>query len=130
MLIREGIMSTINIKKELTLALSVKDRSKASNWYQTHLGFKETVSVDEAGWTEMDTNIPGVTIGLGDADESVPGNCVPVFGVEDIKSARSSLESKAVKFDGETLTMEGMVSIATFYDSDGNALMIAEDLSH
>jgi len=25
--------------------------------------------------------------------------------------------------------MEGMVSIATFYDPDGNALMIAEDLS-
>lgn len=25
--------------------------------------------------------------------------------------------------------MEGMVSIATFYDPDGNAIMIAEDLS-
>lgn len=122
-------MSTIKIKKELTLALSVKDRGKASNWYQTHLGFKESITIDEAGWTEMDTNIPGVTIGLGDSEEAVPGNCVPVFGVEDITSARSSLEKKAVKFDGETITMEGMVSIATFYDPDGNALMIAEDLS-
>lgn len=122
-------MSTINIKKELTLALSVKDRAKASNWYQTHLGFKEKFAIDEAGWTEMDTNIPGVTIGLGDSEDAVPGNCVPVFGVADIKSARSSLEKKAVKFDGETITMEGMVSIATFYDPDGNALMIAEDLS-
>lgn len=122
-------MPTINIKNELTLALSVKDRSKASLWYQTHLGFKEMNSIDEAGWTELNTGIPGVTIGLGDAEEAAPGNCVPVFGVEDIKSARNSLESKDVKFDGETMTMEGMVSIATFYDLDGNALMIAEDLS-
>lgn len=122
-------MSTINIKKELTLALSVKNRSDASIWYQTHLGFKETVSIDEAGWTEMDTNIPGVTIGLGDTEEVAPGNCVPVFGVDNIKSARDSLEAHSVKFDGETMTMEGMVSIATFYDPDGNALMIAEDLS-
>ncbi|MFK8081933.1 MAG: VOC family protein [Granulosicoccus sp.] len=122
-------MSTIKIKKELTLALSVKDRSKASDWYQTHLGFKETVVIDEAGWTELDTHIPGVTIGLGDSEDVVPGNCVPVFGVDDIKVARSSLEAKDVKFDGETITMEGMVSIATFYDPDGNALMVAEDLS-
>jgi len=34
-----------------------------------------------------------------------------------------------VKFDGETETIEGMVSTATFYDPDGNALMLAQDLS-
>ncbi len=122
-------MSTININKQLTLALSVSNRSESSAWFQTHLGFKETVSIDEAGWTEMDTHIPGVTIGLGDSEETSPGNCVPVFGVDDIKSARDSLEAQSVKFDGETMTMEGMVSIATFYDPDGNAIMIAEDLS-
>lgn len=122
-------MSTINIRKELTLALSVKNRGESSAWFQTHLGFKETVSIDEAGWTEMDTNIPGVTIGLGDTEEVAAGNCVPVFGVDNIKSARDSLEAQSVKFDGQTMTMEGMVSIATFYDPDGNAFMIAEDLT-
>ncbi len=122
-------MSTIKIKQELTLALSVKNRAKASDWYQKHLGFKETVAIDEAGWTEMDTNIPGVTVGLGDAEEVSPGNCVPVFGVEDIQSSRKALEEQSVKFDGETMTMDGMVSIVTFYDLDGNALMIAEDLT-
>jgi predicted enzyme related to lactoylglutathione lyase len=122
-------MSTININKELTLALSVKNRAESSAWFQTHLGFNETVSIEEAGWTELETTIPGVTIGLGDTDEVAPGNCVPVFGVDDIVMARNSLESQSVKFDGETITMEGMVSIATFYDPDGNAFMIAEDLS-
>ena len=122
-------MATINIKNELTLALSVSNRNEASNWYQTHLGFKETMSIDEAGWTELRTTIPGVTIGLGDTEEVSPGNCVPVFGVDDINAARKSLEDQHIKFDGDTITMEGMVSIATFYDPDGNALMIAEDLS-
>ena len=122
-------MSTIEIKKELTLALTVKNRKEASSWYQKHLGFKETVVIDEAGWTEMDTTIPGITVGLGDSEEASPGNCVPVFGVENIKKARESLEAQSVKFDGNTMTMEGMVSIATFYDPDGNALMIAEDLT-
>lgn len=122
-------MSTININKELTLALSVKDRSESSAWFQTHFGFKEIFSIDEAGWTELDTNIPGVTIGLGDTEEVSPGNCVPVFGVDDIKSARDALEAQSIQFDGDTMTIEGMVSVATFYDPDGNALMIAEDLS-
>lgn len=122
-------MPTININKELTLALSVRNRSESSAWFQKHLGFKETISIDEAGWTEMDTNIPGVTIGLGDTEEVSPGNCVPVFGVDNVKLSRASLEAQSVRFDGETMTMEGMVSIATFYDPDGNAMMIAEDLS-
>ena len=122
-------MATIKITKELTLALSVKNRAKSTEWYQTHLGFEETVSIDEAGWTELATGIPGVTLGLGDTEEASPGNCVPVFGVDEITNARAALESKSVKFDGDTITMEGMVSLATFYDPDGNALMIAEDLS-
>ena len=122
-------MSTVKLTQELTLALSVKDRAKASSWYQTHLGFKETVSIDEAGWTEMTTSVPGVTLGLGDTEDASPGNFVPVFGVKNVKEAREALEAVSVKFDGETMTMEGMVSLATFYDPDGNALMIAEDLS-
>lgn len=122
-------MPTVKIKPELTLALSVKNRKESSAWYQTHLGFTETVSIDEAGWTELSTGIHGLTIGLGDTEEVAPGNCVPVFGLDDIKAARQSLESQSITFDGDTMTMEGMVSIATFYDPDGNALMIAEDLS-
>jgi len=109
--------------------MSVTNRRQSAEWYTTHLGFEETVSIDEAGWTELKTTVPGVTLGLGDTDKASPGNCVPVFGVSDINEARSSLEKQLVKFDGDTITMEGMVSIATFYDPDGNAMMLAEDLT-
>jgi len=123
-------MATVKLNDQLTLSISVTDRSKSTEWYTTHLGFEETVSIDEAGWTELKTTVPGVTLGLGDTDKASPGNCVPVFGVSDISEARSSLEKQSVKFDGDTITMEGMVSIATFYDPDGNAMMLAEDLSN
>lgn len=122
-------MATVALNDQLTLSISVTNRIRSAEWYRTHLGFEETVSIDEAGWTEMKTTIPGVTLGLGDSDKASPGNCVPVFGVADINEARSSLEKHSVKFDGETITMEGMVSIATFYDPDGNAMMLAEDLT-
>jgi predicted enzyme related to lactoylglutathione lyase len=61
--------------------------------------------------------------------EPAPGNLVPVFGVEDLAVARAALEAEDVRFDGPTETIEGMVSTATFYDPDGNALMLAQDLS-
>lgn len=123
-------MATAKLNDQLTISLSVTDRSRSAKWYCTHLGFEEILSIDEAGWTELKTTVPGVTLGLGDTDKASPGNCVPVFGVSDIKEARSSLEKQSVQFDGDTITMEGMVSIATFYDPDGNAMMLAEDLSN
>lgn len=122
-------MSTVKLNDQLTISMSVTNRAESSKWYSDHLGFEEVFSIDEAGWTELKTTIPGVTLGLGDSDQASPGNCVPVFGVADISQARSALEEHSVKFDGDTITMEGMVSIATFYDPDRNALMLAEDLT-
>lgn len=123
-------MPTAKLNDQLTISMSVTDRAQSAEWYKTHLGFEEVLSIDEAGWTELKTTVPGVTLGLGDTDKASPGNCVPVFGVAEIDKARTALEKHSVKFDGETITMEGMVSIATFYDPDGNALMLAEDLSN
>ena len=122
-------MSIVSLDNTITLALSVRDRHASAEWYEKTLGFKLRMHIDEAGWSELQTNTDGVTLGLGEQTEPQPGNSVPVFGVADIASARSALEKANVKFDGETETIDGMVSIATFYDPDGNALMLAQDLS-
>ncbi|QDG77962.1 VOC family protein [Labrenzia sp. PHM005] len=122
-------MSIVSLDNTITLALSVRDRHASAEWYEKTLGFKLRMHIDEAGWSELQTNTDGVTLGLGEQTEPQPGNSVPVFGVADIASARSALEEADVKFDGETETIDGMVSIATFYDPDGNALMLAQDLS-
>lgn len=122
-------MPIANLDNTITIAMSVSDRHLSAKWYEEKLGFTLIHHIDEAGWSEMNTKTNGVTLGLGEQAAPAPGNTVPVFGVSDINSARKNLEAVAVKFDGETETIEGMVSTATFYDPDGNALMLAQDLS-
>ena len=41
---------------------------------------------------------------------------------------RAYLEGEGVRFKGDTSQVEDMVRLATFYDPDGNALMLAEQL--
>jgi CreA protein len=123
-------MSLISLENTITIALSVKDRHASADWYQSMLGFDVIYHADEAGWSELQTKTNGVTIGLGEHTKPAPGNCVPVFGIADLDISRAKLENANVKFDGETDVVEGMVKTATFYDPDGNALMLAQDLTN
>ncbi len=122
-------MSLISVDPTITIAMSVQDRHASAKWYEEMLGFELIYHADGAGWSEMQTKPPSVAIGLGEHTKPVPGNCVPVFGIADLDSARQKLEQADVKFDGDTDVVEGMVKTATFYDPDGNALMLAEDLN-
>lgn len=122
-------MSLVTLDNTITIALSVTDRHASAEWYANMLGFETIYHADEAGWSEVQTNTAGVTIGMGEHTKPAPGNCVPVFGIADLDAARQKLEEANVKFDGPTDVVEGMVKTATFYDPDGNALMLAQDLS-
>jgi len=122
-------MSLISLDNTITISLSVKDRHASAAWYESNLGFETIYHADEAGWSELQTNTAGVTIGLGEHTKPAPGNCVPVFGIKDLEAARQKMEKVDIKFDGDTDVVEGMVKTATFYDPDGNALMLAEDLT-
>lgn len=122
-------MALVSLQNTITLALSVTDRHASAAWYTDKLGFEVLYHADEAGWSEMSTMTEGVTLGFGEHAEPAPGNCVPVFGIDDIEVARGALEGAGVKFDGPTDVVEGMVKTATFYDPDGNALMLAQDLT-
>lgn len=122
-------MALISVDGTINISMSVKDRHASATWYESLLGFKTLYHTDEAGWSELQTNTVGVTIGLGEHTKPAPGNCVPVFGIADLDTARQKLEQAKVKFDGEIDVVEAMVKTATFYDPDGNALMLAEDLT-
>lgn len=122
-------MALVSVLPTITLAISVRDRQASAQWFADKLGFEVLYHADEAGWTELKTMTEGVTLGLGEQTEPAPGNSIPVFGIADIAAARSALEGAGVKFDGPTETIEGMVSLATFYDPDNNAFMLAQDLS-
>ena len=123
-------MPIVSLENTITIAISVSDRHASAQWYYDKLGFELVYHADEAGWSELQTKTEGVTLGLGEQTKPSPGNAVPVFGVSDIVTARKDLESAGVEFDGETEVIEGMVSTASFYDLDRNALMLAQDLTN
>lgn len=123
-------MALAPVDNRITLALSVKDRHASATWYKEKLGFELMYHLDDAGWSELKTNTEGVTLGLGEQSAPQPGNCVPVFGVADIETARAALEGAEVRFDGPTQEVPGMVKLATCYDPDDNALMLAQDLTN
>jgi len=122
-------MPTINLEQTITIAMSVKDRHASAKWYVDHLGFELLFHGDDVGWSELKTKTDGVTLGLGEQAKAAPGNATPVFSVPDVDAARAALEQQGVAFDGPTQTIDGMVKLASFYDPDKNALMLAEDLA-
>lgn len=113
----------------LTLALGVRDRKASARWYEEHLGLELLYDAPEIGWCEMATPITGVTIGFSDVEEPKPGGPVPTIGVRDLDAARARLESRGVRFDGAPIEHEGLVRLSTFYDPDGHALMLAQNLA-
>jgi predicted enzyme related to lactoylglutathione lyase len=120
--------SPLNFDGGLTISLKTKDRKKTAQWYQDVLGFKLLYDVAEIGWCELATEVARVNIGLADSEQVATGGAVPTFGVQDIDKARALMEKKDVRFDGKTQEIPGMVKLATFFDPDGNALMLYQHL--
>ncbi len=112
----------------LTLSVSVSNLDESIAWYEETLGFKLIYRMDEMGWCELSTGVDKVNVGLSVTEERSKGGAVPTFGVTNIEAARSVLETKTVKLDGDIMTIPDMVRLQTFYDPDGNALMFYEDL--
>ena len=113
----------------LTCALGVKDMDASLAWYRDILGFELVYRLDDMGWCELASSVARVNIGLSQVEElEVKGGATLTFGVTDIDTARAKLETADVRFDGETMTIPDMVMLATFFDPDGNKLMLYQDL--
>lgn len=122
-------MPNFELEGGLTIAYNVSDVKRSIAWYQDVLGFKVQYHLEEMGWCEMETHIPKVNVGLSQVESpEVKGGPTLTWGVIDIEAARSELESKDVKFDGETREIPDMVKLATFFDPDGNHLMMYQAL--
>lgn len=120
----------IEFNGRLTCAMQCGDLGKAIAWYEEILGFKLLYRMDDMGWCEFQSPVDKVFVGLSEVEEpELKGGATLTFGVTDIDDARALLESRGVAFDGETMTIPDMVRLATFYDLDGNKLMLFEALS-
>jgi len=121
----------INYDGGLTCALECSDMGKAIAWYEKVLGFELLYKVDDMGWCELKCPVKKVQVGLSQVEKPTPGagGATLTFGVKDIDAARATLEGQDVPFDGETMTVPDMVRLATFFDPDGNKLMLYQELS-
>jgi predicted enzyme related to lactoylglutathione lyase len=115
---------------ELTASMGVTNLDAAIDWYQSVLGFTLMYRTDEIGWCELATAVPGVSVGLSQ-NESVTqgGGATNVWGVADILAAKAHLDAHGVRQDGEIQHIPGLVKLLTFYDPDGNAMMLSENLA-
>ena len=122
--------SPLNYDGSLTVGQPVLDLDKSIKWYCDTLDLTLLYKMDDMGWAEMATETTGVTIGLSQVEKVTPGGGAAVtLGVKDVAAARALLEAKDVRFDGETQVIPDMVILATFFDPDGNVLMLHQDLS-
>ena len=113
----------------LTVSLPVSDLDEAINWYQKTLGFELIYRLDDIGWCELTSSVEKVNVGLSVVESPQPGGATPTFGVQDIKAAEAALRSKDVRIDGDIVTIDGLVSLLTFYDPDDNSLMFYQELA-
>ena len=124
-------MGKIEWAGESTAALAVSDYGKALAWYRDVLGLKVVFELETWGWAQLQSPVDGLLIGIGQSEEvKTGGGATLTFTVKDIEAARAYLEGEGVRFDGEISQVEDMVRLTTFYDPDGNALMLAQQLKH
>lgn len=112
---------------EVTCSIGVTDLKRSITWYAQTLGFALLYENEATAWAEMATPVSKTTVGLGQV-ETVPqgGGATLTWGVTDIVAAMAELESKDVKLDGDIVIIPGLVKLLTFYDPDGNAMMLFE----
>lgn len=106
------------------LTVFVKDYPAAQEFYGGLLGLEHSVDYEKIPAGEYETG--SLTLQVMDAAsigrEFKPSGHPIALHVEDVAAARAELESKGVKFHGETID-SGVCHMAHFEDPDGNALM-------
>jgi len=110
----------------VVLQIGVSDLAKSIAFYETVLGFKTVERRDDLQFAHVETNVPGLQLGLsaGSAPKGT-GAAIINISVVDVASSRRLLESRGVVFTGPTQVIPGKVALAGFTDPDGNRLRLA-----
>lgn len=117
----------LDYNPELTASIRVTSLDRSIAWYEEILGFKLLYRADEIGWCELSTMMPGVNVGLSQNESVVQGGgATNVWAVKDIAAEKAVLDAAGVRQDGDIQHIPGLVKLVTFYDPDGNQMMLSE----
>ncbi len=114
--------------EKVTCTLCVSVLAKSIEWYESVLGFRAVYRADHLNWCELATATPGLSVGLSEVEKVVTGGATLTFGVTDLEASRRTMEALGVIFDGPTEVIHDYVSLAPFFDLDGNRLILAQEL--
>ena len=91
-------------RPSVVVQLTVSDLGKAIDWYEKVLGFKTVERRDDLKFAHVQTNVPGLELGLGEGGALKGTGAVVInFSVYDVAAARTLLESRGVIFTGPTV---------------------------
>jgi predicted enzyme related to lactoylglutathione lyase len=107
------------------VGLPTRELEAAVEFYGTTVGLPRSVYVKERNYAEFETG--NLTLSVYNAqamglEHNVTPNPIALH-VDDVATARTTLEERGVQFSGETLDT-GVCHMAFFADPDGNALML------
>jgi predicted enzyme related to lactoylglutathione lyase len=108
------------------VSVPTQDLERAVAFYGETLGLRRSAYRPERNFAEFETGSLTLNVsdpermGIGDFQRNA--NHIALH-VDDIEAARSELESRGVRFHGDTFDT-GVCHMALFSDPDGNALML------
>ncbi|MFM8535877.1 MAG: VOC family protein [Acidimicrobiia bacterium] len=113
-------------RPSVVVQLAVTNLEKSIAFYEDVLRFRAVERRDDLQFAHVDTNVPGLQIGLSVGGSATgTGGAIVNLSVADVVSARKLLESRGVVFKGATQIIPGKVALAGFTDPDGNLLRLA-----
>jgi len=107
------------------VTVSARDFDAAVDFYGNTLGLPLSARYGEMPGAEFETGNLTIAVLQSEAFDIEPrANNHPIaLRVDDVHAARAELESKGVKFLGDTLDT-GVCHMAPFQDSEGNTLLL------
>jgi catechol 2,3-dioxygenase-like lactoylglutathione lyase family enzyme len=123
--VSDAAFKRVGYREGILIQLGVSNLDRSVEFYQSKLGFRVTERRNDLKFVHLDTNTPGVELGLNEVPAPDTRGPILNFTVKDAAAARKFLEADGVKFVGETVTIPGKVVLATFVDPDGHRLRFA-----
>jgi catechol 2,3-dioxygenase-like lactoylglutathione lyase family enzyme len=121
----ETIDIVMNYNQHATISLPVADLKKSERWYCDVLGLTTTTRLNDPPWCELQTPVPGLSVGLAEVDKVRVGDSMLTLTVVDVDVARDQLLDKGADVS-EIVNIGDITRVVSVMDPDGHTVMLRE----